>query len=836
MRIFHATLVLLTALCVSGGCVNAFDPTDSIATPDSKPAGDVAQLRVVASLPKPATSRVTASPEDVTSVMLGVVWPSGQTPVVPMFRQSVYDYELIVENLPVGVPCTVRAWAYGSDGTLIYSAMQTGVVLSAESPSELTLNLVELNVSPAGRAPQIVSVGRPEVPVEVNRIVSVQIVVADPDDSLLTYSLTSQRDGAFIPAAGEIALTGGQATLNVQYRAPSSPGLVSLQVFVEDGNSLSASFAFSLMIEPVQPAQQDGVLHAAVNFPPTVEQLIAQPAATPTAQLSLLAEVTDDSDADALQYQWSAGGAVFSTSNPAVIAADQGVLVATLSVTDADGAATVVTFEVNTSLTQLTVVPIANRSPVIAGAFLSDQDVVYGAPVTLLIYASDSDGDDLSAEWSTNFGSVAAQSATTEGAYRVFRATWNPALTAGVAQVTARIADPLQASAIYVFTINQILGRVGLTANAGPDQTAFINETITLNGSASYSEDGEITAYQWEKIAGPNAQIMTPTAAETSVNLTSAGVYTFRLTVWNVNNSAGDVVTVTVSDPLAFSFSIADMANTGVIYFLDTNARFIRRYDTLQRRFLPSWSVGADTPTAMAVAPEGDVVYVGFNTGRIDQFDTVTGTRTVFGSAPASVIWLMVVQDYVFCIDSSGSWETHSLFSRETGVRTFADDWRNSSLGSAFAPSIGAIFTFRDGTSPNDIIRTPFDNANGTLGTDVDSPYHGDYTFTHPMRLFPDESRIAVASGVFFNTSDLTYAGSIGMAYKDLLFHAGFIYLIRAAGSNTDLVVLNSSFQAQSSRMLTGAPLRLWRQGDSLFVFTNRGTNLIGLDIVPLNP
>ena len=41
-------------------------------------------------------------------------------------------------------------------------------------------------------------------------------------------------------------------------------------------------------------------------------------------------------------------------------------------------------------------------------------------------------------------------------------------------------------------------------ANAGPDNTVFMGQTVTLNGSGSSDAFGTITSYQWTQIAGPS--------------------------------------------------------------------------------------------------------------------------------------------------------------------------------------------------------------------------------------------------------------------------------------------------------------------------------------------
>ncbi len=84
-------------------------------------------------------------------------------------------------------------------------------------------------------------------------------------------------------------------------------------------------------------------------------------------------------------------------------------------------------------------------------------------------------------------------------------------------------------------------------ANAGADQSITLPvSTVTLNGSGT-DPDGNITAYQWSKIAGPaQFTITTANTAITTVTGLVQGVYRFELTVTD-NSGATDKDTIQVT-------------------------------------------------------------------------------------------------------------------------------------------------------------------------------------------------------------------------------------------------------------------------------------------------
>jgi hypothetical protein len=94
-------------------------------------------------------------------------------------------------------------------------------------------------------------------------------------------------------------------------------------------------------------------------------------------------------------------------------------------------------------------------------------------------------------------------------------------------------------------------------ADAGPDQSVFVTETVTLDGSGSTDVDGDPLSYLWSFVSvppGSNAMLSDPTAVMPMFVVDAAGQYVVQLLVNDGSvDSAPDTVTITTlnSPPVA---------------------------------------------------------------------------------------------------------------------------------------------------------------------------------------------------------------------------------------------------------------------------------------------
>ena len=183
--------------------------------------------------------------------------------------------------------------------------------------------------------------------------------------------------------------------------------------------------------------------------------------------------------------------------------------------------------------------PVANAGP--------DQTVPVGETVQLDgTDSTDDDGDPLTYNWS--FVSKPAGSSATLSDSSAVRPTFVVDVRGeyGLELVVNDGRADSPPDAVLVTTEN-----TAPVAHAGPDQTALVAETVTLDGTGSTDIDGDPLTYAWALItlpAGSAASLNDPTSPTPSFVADLAGDYVAQLIVNDGHaNSAADAVTVSVS-------------------------------------------------------------------------------------------------------------------------------------------------------------------------------------------------------------------------------------------------------------------------------------------------
>jgi len=345
--------------------------------------------------------------------------------------------------------------------------------------------------------------------------------------------------------------------------------LFSWLILAEPPNS-NASLSDTMIVNPVFDVNQAGIyeIELIVNdgfqnsAPDTVTIDVALDNSAPVAnagpdqtvmigeKVELDATSSSDADGDSLSFAWSlsmtpsGSSAALSDAaalKPTVVADLPGTYVAELVVNDG---------ETDSDVDSVTITTL-NSAPVADAGM--DQSVLVGQTVSLDgSGSSDVDGDRLSFDWSLTRSpagsTVILHDATAAQPY--FRVDL-PGLYTVRLVVNDGVAES-EPDTVSITTLN-----VAPVADAGMNQSVFVGDTVTLDGSASGDADGDPLSFQWSLTHVPDnsdAEFGDPTAMHPVFAVDRTGTYLAQLIVNDGTvNSAPATVTITTknSPPVA---------------------------------------------------------------------------------------------------------------------------------------------------------------------------------------------------------------------------------------------------------------------------------------------
>jgi len=365
----------------------------------------------------------------------------------------------------------------------------------------------------------------------------------DPDGNAITYQWTLAQK----PAGSQANLL-NPAALHPAL-AIDKPGTYAISLIVNDGQFDSAPSTVTINTQNSKPVANAGP-----------DQTVPVGA---TVQID--GSGSTDVDGDPLNFSWAIIGTP-SGSQASPSSANQpkisfkidkpGVYRIQLIVNDGH----VNSVEDIATVSTLNTKPVAN-----AGANLS---APIGKPITLNgIGSTDVDGDPLAYLWS-----LTAKPADSLAQLSDLRIV-NPSLTLDqpghyVAQLIVNDSHvDSEPSTVDITTENS-----KPVANAGPDQTAKVNDTVALDGSGSKDADHDALTFLWSltfQPMGSLAQLDNPTLVKPHLVLDLPGHYIAQLIV-NDGKLASDPGTVTIT-----TTNSQPVANAGI-------NQNVKKYDTVQ--------------------------------------------------------------------------------------------------------------------------------------------------------------------------------------------------------------------------------------------------------------
>ena len=278
--------------------------------------------------------------------------------------------------------------------------------------------------------------------------------------------------------------------------------------------------------------------------------------------VTLDGSASSDIDGDTLSYQWrviaAPAGSASVLSDPTAVNPGIGI--------DKHGSYTIqliVNDGIEDSIADTVVLTVLNRAPV---ANAGNDQIVHIHDIVALngTQSADADGDVLTYEWrivSAPVGSVPVLSNTNAAQPDINIDSHGEYLLELI------VNDGLVDSAPDTVKLT-VENRIPI-ADAGLDQSVYINDVIMLDASNSQDTDNDPMTYTWSILnapAGSNATLSDPTAPQPTLQVDSHGSYTLQVIVNDgIDNSLPDTVVLNVLNRIPVANAGPDQGIDGSI-------------------------------------------------------------------------------------------------------------------------------------------------------------------------------------------------------------------------------------------------------------------------------
>ncbi|MCE2573876.1 thrombospondin type 3 repeat-containing protein [Motilimonas eburnea] len=290
-----------------------------------------------------------------------------------------------------------------------------------------------------------------------------------------------------------------------------------------------------------------------------------------------------------------------------------------------------------------------------------------------------------------------------------------------------------------------------------------------------------------------------------------------------MNKATAALLLMAGASSIASAAVVDAKVHQGVVYLTDEASTEIKRYSLADEKFLAPIAL-TNVPLALAVDETGIFVSYGSQIIKLP----LDGSGETQLSVTTNSITDIEILDDKLVLGASSYIQT---IEKNSGQFIADKSLWYASAEMTVSPARSAVYFHSAGISPADINRLDI-SSTGTLGSQQDSPYHGDYNQGRDIAVFPSASRLVDYSGVIYN-EDLTYSANLGTAFQDIDFWGELPIVLRG---NQVHAYDKASRETGTYTLSLANPDQLFVYNDKVVVIADDLANVEVFAVSQLNP
>ena len=314
---------------------------------------------------------------------------------------------------------------------------------------------------------------------------------------------------------------------------------------------------------------------------------------------------------------------------------------------------------------------------------------------------------------------------------------------------------------------------ISLHASSDFDGDGIANDIDTDDDGDGYNDDVDAFPYdasEWLDSDGDSVG-------------DNADFYPNNATCFAVEDGNGEECYLNVlaeSSPVYISASSDE-----VVYFYQENGTLVT-FDITTNHVLNTQQV--ENVSSMIFHEGHQRLYLGLNNGEIKYLND-DSLLTDFAVVEQCVNALVDADSFLIVLDCGGYAGTYSTFNLGGEQLGESDNYYDSSRTNAWDKVNNRLFHFSEGISPNDLYYRTI-SISGQFTDVAESPYHGDYTITGPIVVSNDGTKVLLGQGDIYNADTLTWLTSIGEYFSRAFWLADGSLVTLQASENQEEITL----------------------------------------------
>ncbi|MCS7008779.1 MAG: fibronectin type III domain-containing protein, partial [Chthoniobacterales bacterium] len=256
----------------------------------------------------------------------------------------------------------------------------------------------------------------------------------------------------------------------------------------------------------------------------------------------------------------------------------------------------------------------------------------------------------------------------------------------------------------------------------------------------------------------------------------------------------------------------AFLGNNNTLYLLTSTPGAIHRWSPDTQQYLQPIPL-IESPSVATYSPSLNCIYLAYNDGVIYKIDLNTSppTHSPFASLHSQVRRLLATGTYLLAI-ASNSPSIHHVINSSGSFVNLKKSYHCTPL--TWCPINKKAYFISEYISPTDLFSQNVNvDTDGSISNIMDSPIHGQHTFTLPIRVAPNGSVVVTGAGKIYQANNLNpLPHQLPNPLADIAWDGNNIRIIRAHSTQQSLFEQynGQNYNLGLTKVYPGTPYRLF--------------------------